>query len=105
MIAENACGLKKSTQEKLNQLFSTYSMIDEVVLYGSRAKGTFKNGSDIDLTIKSKTMTINDLLKLENLIDDLLLPYKVDISLYDQIDNKNLLDHIHNVGLLFYKKY
>ena len=105
MIAENACGLKKSTQEKLNQLFSTYSMIDEVVLYGSRAKGTFKNGSDIDLTIKSKTMTINDLLKLENLIDDLLLPYKVDISLYDQIDNKNLLDHIHNVGLLFCKKY
>jgi predicted nucleotidyltransferase len=104
MIPETQCGLSETTQEKLVELFKKYSFIDNVILYGSRAKGNFKIGSDIDLTIKSSQMTLNQLLMLENDIDDLYLPYKVDISLFNQIDNSNLIDHIQKVGIEFYKK-
>ncbi|MBN8538164.1 MAG: nucleotidyltransferase domain-containing protein [Deltaproteobacteria bacterium] len=78
--------------------------MDEVVLYGSRAKGNFKPGSDIDLTIKSQQMSLSELFKIENQIDDLFLPYKIDVSLFQQIDNPNLVNHINRVGIIFYKK-
>jgi predicted nucleotidyltransferase len=50
--------------------------IKKVLLYGSRAKGNYKNGSDINLTIDAKSMTLSELLQIENEIDDLFLPYK-----------------------------
>ena len=104
MIPEDKCGLNTLTQEKLCSVFAKYNSIDEVILYGSRAKGNFKLGSDIDLTIKSTQTSLSDLLKLENEIDNLYLPYKVDISLFAQIDNPSLVDHIQRAGLLFYKR-
>ena len=66
--------------------------------------GNFKNGSDIDLSIFSPSMDLAELLKIENEIDDLLLPYKVDLSLYHHIDNRDLVEHIQRVGVLFYEK-
>lgn len=104
MIPENRCGLSISTQMKLMGAFAKNSSIDEVILYGSRAKGDFRPGSDIDLTIKSTKMTLVDLLKLENEIDELYLPYKVDLSLFRLIENRNLVEHIKRVGVEFYKK-
>lgn len=78
-----------------------YLQIEKVILYGSRAKGTFKKNSDIDLTLVAPEMSLSDLLKIENEIDDLLLPYKVDISLHHQIDNHELMNHISRVGKEF----
>jgi predicted nucleotidyltransferase len=104
VIPENKCGLNAATQEKLNSLFAKHSSIDAVILYGSRAKGSFKPGSDIDLMIKAAEMSLSDLFSLENEIDDLYLPYKVDISLFHQLENPNLIDHIQRVGIVFYKK-
>ena len=101
MIPVEKCGLDLKTQEKLNSVFKKYSDIKKVVLYGSRAKGNFKNGSDIDLTIYSEQTNTADLLKIMNEIDDLNLPYEVDISLFHHIDNKNLIEHIERVGLIF----
>lgn len=97
-------GLIDGTQEKINATFARYPQIDTVTLYGSRAKGNFKRGSDIDLVISSKTMTLAQLLALENELDDLLLPYKIDISLLHHIDNPDLIDHIQRVGLEFYRR-
>ncbi len=95
-------GLSQGTQAKMNAVFARYPQIDRVTLYGSRAKGNYKRGSDIDLVISSPTMTLAQLLRLENELDDLLLPYKIDISLLDHIDNPDLLDHIQRVGREFY---
>ena len=81
-----------------------YTDIDEVILYGSRAKGNFKTGSDIDLSIRSASMSLQQLFQLENEIDDLYLPYKVDISLFRLIENPQLVEHILRVGVSFYKK-
>ena len=100
----NDSGLPEKTIQSLQNVFSKHPKIESVILYGSRAKGTFKNGSDIDLTIQGPELSLKDLFKIENEIDDLLLPYKVDLSLHHQIENAELLEHIHRVGKVFYRK-
>lgn len=88
----------------INQCFAQYSSISKVVLYGSRAKGNYKNGSDIDLTIIDQGLSFSELLQIENKLDDLLLPYKIDLSLKRQISNPDLIEHIEHVGEVFYEK-
>lgn len=97
-------GLEEKVIDAVNQCLSKHKEIEEAIIYGSRAKGNFRNGSDIDLVIKGDEFNFSDLLKLENEIDDLLLPYKFDLSIYHQIDNPDLIDHIERVGKVFYTK-
>ncbi len=96
-------GLKETTIEKIQSVLARYPEIEKAVLYGSRAKGNYRNGSDIDLTLMGDGLTHNQLLRIETEIDDLLLPYKMDLSLYQQIENPDLLKHIDRVGITFYQ--
>ena len=98
MIAEKTCGLHQQTQETLSNVFRKYPKIVKVILYGSRAKGNYKAGSDIDITLKAPKLKLSDLYKIENEIDELLLPYKVDLSLFHLLDNPALIEHIESVG-------
>jgi len=102
MIPFEKCGLSTQTQEQLNSVFVKYPNIEKIILYGSRAKGNYKIGSDIDLTIIGPKMNLNDLLKIYDEIDDLLLPYKVDLSLFHTIDNPELIAHIERAGIELY---
>lgn len=95
-------GLKQKDIDAICSCFAQYPQIEEVILYGSRAKGNYKNGSDIDLAIKGP-LDFSSFLQLDNQLDDLLLPYKIDLSLLHQIQNTDLLDHIHRVGAVFYR--
>ncbi|MBP6218635.1 MAG: nucleotidyltransferase domain-containing protein [Oligoflexales bacterium] len=104
MIDEKKCGLSLEIQEKICAVLKKYSKIQKVLLYGSRANGLFQTGSDIDLSIISEELLTKNLLTIQVEIDDLLLPYKVDISLFSQIDHLPLLEHIKKVGLEFYRK-
>lgn len=97
-------GLKYKDIEKINHVFEQYPAVEKVILYGSRAKGNYKNGSDIDLTIVDKNFGFNELLNLETRLDDLLLPYKIDLSILTKISNTELVSHIERVGKVFYKK-
>ena len=97
-------GLLAEDIAKINRVFSDFDAIESVYVYGSRAKGNFKNSSDIDLTLVEQTMTFSDFLALENQLDDLLLPYKIDLSQKRKIANVDLLAHINRVGQLFYTK-
>jgi len=97
-------GLPESTITKINAMFAAVPEIEQVILYGSRAKGNFQNGSDIDLVIKGESLSHSQLLSLENRLEDLLLPYSIDLSLLHQINNPDLLDHIQRVGITLYEK-
>ena len=97
-------GLRWETIKKINFVFQTFDEIDAVVLYGSRAKGNFKPGSDIDLVLKGERLDLHLLNKISLALDDLLLPYTFDISIYHQINNPDLIDHIIRVGKIFYTK-
>jgi predicted nucleotidyltransferase len=94
-------GLSSSAVEKINSVFSKHSKIEKAVLYGSRAKGNYKAASDIDLTLYGQ-VTFPELLRIESELDDLLLPWTIDLSIYEYIDNPALLDHIQRVGNIFY---
>jgi predicted nucleotidyltransferase len=96
-------GLSPKYIDKINNIFRQYATIDKVIIYGSRAKGNFKESSDIDLTLLGK-LDLKSINKIEQKLDDLLLPNKFDISNYYQIQNKELLDHISRVGQVFYSK-
>ena len=97
-------GLPDAVVDRLQHVFRQYPGIGVVRLYGSRAKGDYRPGSDIDLCIEGKTLTLGELFEIENRIDDLLLPWKVDLSLRHQIDNRELLEHIDHVGVEFIRQ-
>jgi len=97
-------GLKDAVIGQINDVLAQYPPVEQAILYGSRAKGNYRPGSDIDLTLKGESLTLRILNRLDNQLDDLLLPYTFDLSLYQQIDNPNLLDHINRVGIIFYQK-
>jgi len=97
-------GLKPSVVHDMNSVFSMFTEVKQVVLYGSRAKGNFRRGSDIDLCLIGDGLNLPLLLKIENQLDDLLLPYKIDLSIRDRIDNPELLAHIERVGVSFYHR-
>jgi uncharacterized protein len=78
--------------------------VEGVVLYGSRAKGTYRDGSDIDLCLDAPELDYSSLMRLENTLDDLLLPWKIDLAIRDRIDNPDLLDHIGRVGKLLFSR-
>lgn len=97
-------GLPVYAIEALRGVFQGWPQIQRVLLYGSRAKGSYRPGSDIYLVIEGEELTLKQLLAIENQIDDLLLPRMVDISLKHQIDNSSLLEHIARVGVPFYTR-
>jgi uncharacterized protein len=96
-------GLPVAVIDAICRVFKRYPTLAQAVLYGSRAKGTFRPGSDIDLTLKGE-LSDQELLNLYGELDDLLLPYKFDLSLYRQLDNPALLEHIECVGRVLYDR-
>lgn len=98
-------GLKEITIQQICGVLAKYPPVEKAVLYGSRAKGNYKNGSDIDLTLYGGAdLTLNVLYRLSDELDDLLLPYTIDLSIFSQIKDSDVLDHIHRVGTTFYEK-
>ena len=95
-------GLKDIHINSIQSVFKNYSSVVKVILYGSRAKGNYKNGSDIDLTLVGNALDLSTLLKIENELDDLLLPHKIDLSIFHKIENPDLIDHINRIGVIFY---
>lgn len=95
-------GLSNLTLKKILNVFTHYPELKKVILYGSRAKGTYRKGSDIDITLKGKGINLSILTQISNEIDDLLLPYSFDISLFYQIENKDLIEHIERAGKEIY---
>ena len=102
--SRDSSGLPPETIKKIQQVFARYPEIGRVCLYGSRAKGNYRHGSDIDLTIMGDELSSLRLLRVENELDDLLLPYKIDLSLFRQIFNAELVEHIQRVGIEFYRR-
>ena len=97
-------GLPDDTIEKINAVFAKYPAVEKVIIYGSRAKGNYKNGSDIDLTMQGETNLGEERNKIFSDLDDLLTPYSFDLSVFSQIENPDLIDHINRVGKIFYQR-
>lgn len=97
-------GLKEEEWDMLCNVFAKNPRIEKVILYGSRAKGTYKPFSDVDITLVGEELSLNDLADTMNAIDDLLLPYMFDVSLYHKLKSPELLDHIGRRGVVVYNR-
>jgi len=96
-------GLSDRTTSTLNSIFQKYPGVKQAVLYGSRAKGKFRTGSDIDISLKTDdSFTHTDLLRIGNDFDESDMPYFVDVSIYDRLSNPDLKMHIDRVGKVLY---
>jgi predicted nucleotidyltransferase len=97
-------GLKKNHIKQIQSVFDNYPAIEKAILYGSRAKGNYRGGSDIDLSLVGQALDLGLLHQIENALDDLLLPYNIDLSIFHKIDNLDLINHIERVGVIFYER-
>jgi predicted nucleotidyltransferase len=97
-------GLKETTIQKICSVLNHYPQVEKAILYGSRAKGNYKNGSDIDLTLHGEELSLNTIYKILDDLDDLLLPYTIDLSIFKDIDDLDVIEHIQRVGIPFYNK-
>ena len=97
-------GLTTTTVERLQSVLAHYPEVEKAVLYGSRARGTHRPGSDIDLTLCGGELDHTLLTRIDNGMDDLLLPYQIDLSLMSSLSHPALLDHIRRVGVVLYEK-
>lgn len=97
-------GLPHMAIQSLKNIFNLHPNIEQVVLYGSRALGTYRVGSDIDLCLIAPGLTLTEQLSIENQMDDLSLPWKIDVAIQHKIANPALLDHINRVGIVLWKQ-
>ena len=98
-------GLDSEVIAGIQSIFQKHAAIEKAILYGSRAKGNYREGSDIDITLIGEDISSsNTLYPVLDELDDLLLPYTFDISIFNKIDNPELIDHINRVGKVFYEK-
>jgi predicted nucleotidyltransferase len=98
-------GLDSKTIQKICAVLARHPRVDQAILYGSRAKGNYKRGSDIDLTLRGGSdLNLRVLYQIMDELDDLLLPYTIDVSIFNRIDDPDVVDHIRRVGVTFYER-
>ena len=100
-------GLSVSVIHQIQGVLAQHPRVQRAVIYGSRAKGNYKPGSDIDLTIfatKGQQIGHHELADILDEVDDLLLPYTMDLSAFEQLSHEELREHIQRVGVVFYER-
>ena len=98
------CGLAPAVIARIQEVLGRFPGVSKAVLYGSRAMGTYRAGSDIDLTLYGDELTVQQLAMIASELDDLLLPYTIDLSLFASLGNADLREHIERVGKVFYER-
>lgn len=99
-----AYGLKEADIQSVIDVLASNSKLKQVILFGSRAKGTFHNGSDIDLALLGEHLNLTDLTAWYELLDELPLLYKFDLVIFDRITEPKLIDHIQRVGITLFER-
>jgi uncharacterized protein len=98
-------GLKETVIRQIRGVLAHYPQVEKAVLYGSRADGDYKNGSDIDLTLDGGAdLTLKVLFRIMEELDDLLLPYTFDLTIHHSISDPEVIAQIQCEGVTFYSK-
>ncbi len=95
-------GLPKDVIDLIVSVVCYNKNIEKIVLFGSRAKGNFKKGSDIDIALFSESLEYDELLKIKSEVSELPQPYTVDIVDFNKIKNEELKEHILRVGITLF---
>ncbi|MBP7260269.1 MAG: restriction endonuclease subunit S [Bacteroidia bacterium] len=98
-------GLEEHIIEQITNLFEQQPKINKAILFGSRAKGNYKPGSDIDIALQGAELNTKDILNLYVKWDDLDMPFKIDLINYHTLNEPALKDHIDRVGIELYSRW
>jgi len=94
-------GLQKSDISLIKAIFSEYPELDKVIIFGSRAMGNHKTGSDVDLALFGSLLTEKIVSSIHfELNENSLMPYFFDVINYHSISTESLKDHINQQGKL-----
>ncbi len=97
-------GLKDSDLEEIKKIISDFKEVEVAYMFGSRAKGNYRHGSDVDIALKGKDLTFSIVSSIAGILnEDTLMPYKFDVLNYYSISNKELVEHIDRVGVVFWE--
>jgi len=98
-------GLKDRDLETIIAVLSKYGEVEKAIIFGSRAKGNYHNGSDVDLALKGKGIIFDTVSGISyELNEETPLPYHFDVLNYHTVKNQELRDHIDRVGAVFYNR-
>jgi predicted nucleotidyltransferase len=97
-------GLKEQAIDGICKVLARHPLVDKAVLYGSRAKGNYKPSSDIDLSLHGAGISFYELCAIDAELDDLLLPYTIDLLIFNTLSHVELRAHIERVGVIFYQR-
>ncbi|MEL3957008.1 nucleotidyltransferase domain-containing protein [Caldifermentibacillus hisashii] len=96
-------GLLEKDMDYILKALKQFDEIDRAILYGSRAMGNYKKGSDVDIAIQSEKVTEKTIFELDDLLNEVYpLPYFFDIVHFEKLTNQNLIDHIEKNGKVLY---
>jgi uncharacterized protein len=99
----NNTGLRQPDLDIVLSVLSEFPNIKEAVIFGSRAKGNFRNGSDVDIALKGENINLEIVTNISyRLNEETILPYKFDVLDYQNINNSKLTEHINRKGISFY---
>ena len=84
-------------------IFSKQAGIRSVIVYGSRAMGRYREGSDIDIVLDAPKLLFSDLSALMIALSDSMIPQEVDLALLHEVTNADLLSHIERVGVVVFE--
>ena len=90
-------GISGPQQQRLLDVLIQQADVDAIWLFGSRAMGRERPGSDIDLCVDAARLSHRERLRLMAAIDDLLLPWTVDLALRHELP-PDLVSHVQRVG-------
>ena len=102
--ALRASGLPDTAIEAIRQVLARHPEVEAAILYGSRALGRHRPASDIDLTLIGPAISPAALARIDAELDDLLLPWMIDLSALSAIRHPALLAHIERAGLQLYRR-
>lgn len=103
-MGRNSFGFLDSELAEISRIISTRASVEVACIFGSRAKGNFRPGSDVDIALKGKSVRHADVLAIGYALNEEgCLPYQFDILDYNTIDNDSLREHIDRVGKIIFK--
>lgn len=97
-------GLKDAHRAAIIGILSANPRVERVVLFGSRASGSFTSGSDVDIVLSGDALTLDDQAKLTDEISESSIPQQVDLLLHHRIKSRKLLDHIQRDGVEWFRR-
>jgi predicted nucleotidyltransferase len=97
-------GIPKETLDQINGVLARFPEVNRAILFGSRAKGTHRRGSDIDLALVGDGLDWRTVGRIDTALDDLPTPYGFSLVIVNERLDPAVAAHVRRVGIPLFQK-